>query len=165
MSSFLRPSTSLLESRLRELKIVVPDLETPAGLYSPAIRIGSTLVTSGQLPKSDGRLVYKGKLGREIDIETGKRAARLALVNALAAIKHHLGGAWKGLKRPLALRVAIASAVGFTEQAAVADAASELLLQLFGAAEGTHARFTWGAVELPLGACLELDLTVEIHPH
>ncbi len=152
-----------IETRLKELKIVVPELSAPVGLYVPAISIGNLIVTSGQLPKSDGRLDFKGKLGRELDVETGKRAARLALVNALAAVRHALGGSWQGFKRVVQLRVAVASTLGFNEQAAVADGASELLIKIFGDEKGSHARFAWGVIELPLGASVELELSVEVN--
>lgn len=150
-----------IDTRLKDLKIVVPDLEAPVGFYAPVVKVGTTLITSGQLPKTAGKIEYKGKLGKEIDIETGKRAARLALINALAAVKHGLGGKWAAFRRALYLRVAVASAPGFSDQAAVADGASDLLLKIFGPEHGAHARFTWGAIELPQGACIEIELTVE----
>jgi enamine deaminase RidA (YjgF/YER057c/UK114 family) len=151
-----------IDTRLKDLKIIVPDLEAPVGFYVPVIKTGTLLMTSGQLPKTAGKIEYKGKLGKEIDVETGKRAARLALINALAAVKVGLGGKWTGFRRVLSLKAAIASAPGFSDQAAVADGASELLLKIFGPLHGTHARFTWGAIELPQGACIEIELTVEM---
>jgi len=156
-------SLSLIESRLKDLKLIVPDLESPLGLYVPVVRTGNLLLTSGQLPKSAGKIEYRGKLGREFDVEAGKRAARLALVNALSAVKYGLKGEWSALRRAVSLRLAVASAVGFTDQAAVADAASDLLLKLLGAEHGAHARFTWGCLELPLGAAVELELVVEVN--
>lgn len=153
-----------IDERLKALKITVPDLEAAVGLYLPLVRAGALLVTSGQLPKTAGRLEFKGKLGRELDIEAGKRAARLALVNALAAVKHGLGGKWDDFRRVLHLRVAVASTLGFGDQPAVADAASELLIKIFGEEKGRHARFTWGAIELPLGASIELELMMEVKP-
>lgn len=152
----------MIEQKLKELKIQVPDLEAPLGFYVPVVQSGHLLITSGQLPRVAGRIDYKGKLGREFDIETGKRAVRLALVNALAAVKNGLGGNWAKFKRVVTLRVAVASTLGFNDQAAVADGASELLVKIFGEEAGRHARFTWGCIELPMGACVELELTVEI---
>lgn len=151
-----------IDTQLAQLKIIVPELEAPVGCYLPVVRSGSLLITSGQLPKTAGRLDFKGKLGRELDVETGKRAARLALVNALAAVKYGLGGSWDGFRRVIQLRLAVACTLAFVDHAAVADGASELLVKIFGEEKGRHARFTWGAIELPLGASVELELTVEV---
>lgn len=160
----LTPSTASaqIEQRLKELKIIIPELEPPVGLYLPVVKTGSLLITSGQLPKQAGKLEYKGRLGKDLDVETGKRAARLALVNALAAVKYGLNGNWAVFRRVVEMRVAVLSVPGFTDQSAVADGASETLVKVFGEEAGRHARFTWGVIELPLGASVELALTVEV---
>ncbi|MBI1909785.1 MAG: RidA family protein [Deltaproteobacteria bacterium] len=148
-----------IDQRLLELQITLPEVQS-AGLYQPAVRSGNLLFVSGQLPRSEGKIAFKGKLGQEVNLESGRRGARVAMINALAVIKGELGTLDK-VKQVLRLTGYVASATGFTDQPKVMDGASELLVELFGNA-GRHSRAAVGVAELPLGACVEVDLILEI---
>lgn len=104
-----------------------------------------------------------GKLGKELTVEQGQETARITLLNALAVIKAELGSLDK-VARIVRIGVHVASAEGFTQQSAVANGASDLLVQIFGEA-GRHARLALGAAELPLNAPVELEMIVQIKPN
>jgi enamine deaminase RidA (YjgF/YER057c/UK114 family) len=118
------------------------------------------LFLSGILPMKDGKPAWTGKLGRELTLEQGADAARLACLNALAVIKTELG-TLDAVKRIVRLGGHVASIEGFVQQPAVVNGASDLLVSIFGDA-GRHARLALGAYELPLGAAIELELIVEV---
>ena len=146
-------------SRLAELRLVLPPVATPAGVYLPAVRSGSLVFTAGQIPLVDGVLAATGKLGAEIDTERGQELARTCVLNALAAVDGLVG--LDAVVRVVKLVGFVASAPGFTAQPAVLNGASELLGEVFGGA-GAHARSAVGVAELPLGAPVEVELVVEV---
>jgi enamine deaminase RidA (YjgF/YER057c/UK114 family) len=146
-------------ARLAGLGLVLPPVATPAGVYLPAVRSGSLVFTSGQLPLVDGVLAATGKLGAEIDTEQGRQLARTCALNALAAVDDLVG--LDAVVRVVKVVGFVASAPGFTAQPAVLNGASALLGELFGAA-GAHARSAVGVAELPLGAPVEVELIVEV---
>lgn len=150
-----------IEKRLKELKIVIPTLAKPVGLYVPAVQTGSLVYTSGQLPFADGRLTFKGRVGKEVTSDNAKRAAKIALTNALAAIRWVVKDLNK-IKKIIKLSGYVCSAIDFNDQPAVMNAASEMLLDIFGEQVGSHARLAIGCLELPMGSCVELDLIVEV---
>jgi enamine deaminase RidA (YjgF/YER057c/UK114 family) len=145
--------------RLAELRLALPPVATPAGVYLPAVRSGSLVFTAGQIPLVDGVLAATGKLGAEIDTEHGQQLARTCVLNALAAVDGLVG--LDTVARVVKVVGFVASAPGFTAQPAVLNGASELLSEVFGAA-GTHARSAVGVAELPLGAPVEVELIVEV---
>lgn len=147
-------------SRLAELGLTLPAVATPVGAYVPALREGTRVTTSGQLPLVAGALPLTGKLGAEVSPEQGKDLARTAVLNALAAAADAAGGldAITGISR---VCVFVASDPGFTGQAAVANGASELLGAVFGTA-GRHVRSAVGVAVLPLDAPVEVELTVTL---
>ncbi|HVV22148.1 MAG TPA: RidA family protein [Pseudonocardiaceae bacterium] len=145
--------------RLAELGITLPDVAKPVAAYVPAVRSGSHVYTSGQLPFVDGSLAATGKVGGEIAPEEAKRHARTCVLNALAAV-HSLVGI-DSVVRIVKVVGFVASAEGFTGQPAVVNGASELLGEVFGDA-GAHARSAVGVAELPLGAPVEVELVVEV---
>ena len=149
------------EKRARELKRPIPSLAKPVGLYKPAVRAGKLVHTSGQLPLSDNRLVHKGRLGQSVSLEHAQLAAKIALVNCLAAVKYEINDLNK-IKQIVRLNGFVSSSIDFYDQPKVLNAASELLLQIFGDQVGAHTRTAIGCLELPMGACCELDLIVEI---
>ncbi len=145
--------------RLRELHITLPSVATPAGAYIPARRSGSLVFTAGQLPLVDGTLAATGKVGAEVDADEAARLARICALNGLAAIDALVGlDAVTGVVKVVGF---VASAPGFTGQPAVINGASDLLGEVFGDA-GRHARSAVGVAELPLGAPVEVELTVEV---
>ena len=148
------------EARLAELKITLPPAPKPVATYVPAVRAGDLLFLSGTGPFKDGVIVYAGKLGKDLTVEQGYEAARLTLLNALAMVRQELGTLDR-VTRVVRLTGHVASAEGFTQQPAVLNGASDLLIQIFGEA-GRHARLALGAAELPLNMCIELELILQV---
>jgi len=148
------------EAKLKQLNIVLPAAPQPVASYIPAVRAGDLLFLSGTGPFKDGKIVFAGKLGRDLTVEQGYEAARLTVLNALAIVRKELGSLDRVLR---IVRVSghVASADGFTQQPAVINGASELLVEIFGEA-GRHARLALGAAELPLNMAIELELILEI---
>ena len=149
-----------IEPRLKELGIALPAAPKPVANYIPAVRAGDLLFTSGVLPMKEGRLAYEGKLGKELTVEQGREAARLAVLNALAVVKQELGSLDK-VARVVRLTGHVASAPGFVQQPAVLNGASDLLVAIFGEV-GRHTRAALGAAELPLNSPIELELIVQV---
>ena len=149
------------EARLAELKITLPPAPKPVATYIPAVRAGNLLFLSGTGPFKDGAIVYAGKLGKDLTVEQGYEAARLTLLNALAMVRQELGTLDR-VTRVVRLTGHVASAEGFTQQPAVINGASDLLVQIFGEA-GRHARLALGAAELPLNMAIELELILQVH--
>jgi len=147
------------EEKLRALGLELPPAPKPVGSYVPAVRSGNLVFVSGQLPMKDGELMTQGHVGGEVALDEARQCARQAALNALAAVAAELGGL-KHVARIVRVTGYVASAPGFTEQAKVLNAASELLAEVFGEA-GRHSRIAVGAAELPLGAPVELELVIE----
>jgi enamine deaminase RidA (YjgF/YER057c/UK114 family) len=148
------------ERRLDELGIVVPQLPPPVAAYVPAVKTGRVVYASGQTPTIDGALQVRGRLGEDVSVEEGQRAARLAALNCLAEVRALLGSL-DAVSRVLRLTGYVASAPGFGEQPYVMNGASELMEQIFGEA-GRHARSAIGVAELPFGAPVEVELIIEV---
>lgn len=148
------------EKKLQSLGLTLPSPPKPVATYVPAVRSGNLLFLSGMIPMVEGKMAMAGKLGKELTVEQGQQAARITLLNALAVIKAELGSLDQ-VRRIVRIGVHVASAEGFTQQPAVANGASDLLVQIFGDA-GRHARLALGAAELPLGAPVELEMIVEV---
>ncbi|HUS47339.1 MAG TPA: RidA family protein [Phycisphaerae bacterium] len=147
------------EQKLRELALELP-APRPIGAYLPSVRAGELVFTAGQIPMKDGKLIATGKVPTEVSMEAAQAAARQAAMNALAAVRAELG-TLDAVARIVRMNVYVNSAPGFTDQAKVANAASDLLVEIFGDA-GKHTRCAVGAAELPLNAPVELDLIAEI---
>jgi len=148
------------EAKLTELGITLPPAPKPVATYIPAVRAGELLFLSGTGPFKDGRIAFAGKLGRDLTVEQGCDAARLTLLNALAMVRQELG-TLDHVVRIVRLTGHVASAEGFTQQPAVINGASDLLVQIFGEA-GRHARLALGAAELPLNMCIEIELILQV---
>jgi enamine deaminase RidA (YjgF/YER057c/UK114 family) len=145
--------------RLAELGIILPAVAKPLAAYVPAVRTGTLVYTSGQLPLQAGDLTHIGKVGAEVTPEQAKVAARTCALNALAAIDALVG--IDAVIRVVKVVGFVASAPGFSGQPGVVNGASEVLGELFGAA-GAHARSAVGVSELPLDAPVEVELIVEV---
>lgn len=148
------------EQRLTELGLEIPVLPPPAASYVPAVQSGNLVFASGQTPTVAGKLVVAGKLGRDLTIEQGQEAARLAALNCLAEVRTFLGSL-DAVARVVKLTGYVASAPGFGEQPRVINGASQLMEEIFGSA-GRHARAALGVAELPAGAPVEIELVVEV---
>ena len=149
------------EDHLRRLGLSLPDPPKPVGAYVPAVRSGPFLFVSGMIPMISGEVIYKGRIGEALSLEQGQEAARLALLNALSVIREALGGLDR-IGRIVRLTGYVSSASGFTQQAQVLNAASGLLVEVFGET-GRHARSAIGAAVLPLDAAVELELIVTVN--
>jgi enamine deaminase RidA (YjgF/YER057c/UK114 family) len=148
------------DARLSELSITLPPAPKPVAAYIPAVRAGDLLFLSGTGPFKDGQIAFTGKLGKDLTVEQGYEAARLTLLNALAMVRQELGTLDR-VVRIVRLTGHVASAEGFTQQPAVINGASDLLVQIFGEA-GRHARLALGAAELPLNMAIELELILQV---
>ena len=148
------------ERRLQELGIQLPAPPTPLGIYVEAGQTGNLLFLTGMLP-TDGRGArFIGRVGVELDVEAGHKAARLAALNALAVARQHLGSLDK-VTRLVRLGVAVATPGDFREQPKVADGASELLQDVFGK-DKNPSRLVYGVASLPLGTPVELEVILEV---
>lgn len=150
---------SAVDERLAELGLTVPPVPAPVAVYVPAVRSGSYVYTSGQLPLRDGQLILTGKVGGEVSAEEAYDCARQCALNAIAAVKSQVE--LDSVVRVVKATVYIASTPDFTGQPGVANGASELFGAAFGDA-GSHARSAVGVPVLPLDAPVELDLIVEV---
>jgi enamine deaminase RidA (YjgF/YER057c/UK114 family) len=149
-----------IESIIIELGLMLPDTPKPVAAYIPAKQTGNLVFTAGQLPMVNGELISKGLLGQDVEIDEANKAARICTLNALAAIKGVIGDLDR-IKQIVRVVGYVASVPTFTQQPAVVNGASELLLEIFGE-NGKHARSAVGMAVLPLNASVEIELTVEI---
>jgi enamine deaminase RidA (YjgF/YER057c/UK114 family) len=149
-----------VEERLFELGLSVPEVVPPVAAYTPAVRTGSYVYTSGQLPMQSGALVATGKVGAEVSAEQAKELAAICALNAIAAVKSVVGDLEK-VVRIVKVVGFVASDPGFTGQPGVVNGASELLGAAFGDA-GVHARSAVGVAVLPLDAPVEVELVAEV---
>ncbi len=151
---------SKIEERLKDKNLTLPDTPKPVAAYIPAKQTGNLVFTAGQLPMVNGELISKGLLGQDVEIDEANRAARICTLNALAAIKGVIGDLDR-IKQIVRVVGYVASVPTFTQQPAVVNGASELLLEIFGE-NGKHARSAVGMAVLPLNASVEIELTVEV---
>jgi enamine deaminase RidA (YjgF/YER057c/UK114 family) len=151
---------SAVEERMRELGLGLPELRAPIGVYVGSVRVGNLLFVSGHGPVKDGELVFKGKLGVDLDLEQGREAARLVMLNALRTVKEAIGDLDR-VKRFVKLLGFVNSGERFTEQPKVIDGASQLIVDIFGE-RGQHARSAVGMYELPFGISVEIEMIVEL---
>jgi enamine deaminase RidA (YjgF/YER057c/UK114 family) len=148
------------EQRLRELGIRLPAPPEPFGTYAEAVQTGNLLFLTGMLP-TEGRVAkFIGRVGAELDVEAGRKAAYLAALNVLAVAKEHLGSLDK-VSRIVRLGVSVATSGDVRDQPKVADAASELLQSIFGENKNP-CRLVYGVASLPLGTPVELEVIFEV---
>jgi enamine deaminase RidA (YjgF/YER057c/UK114 family) len=148
------------EERLADLGLTVPEVARPVAVYVPAVRTGSYVYTSGQLPMVAGQLAATGKVGAEVTPEAAKDLARICALNALAAVRSEVGDL-SAVTRVVKVVGFVASTPEFTGQPGVVNGASELLGAVFGDA-GVHARSAVGVASLPLDAPVEVEIVVEV---
>lgn len=149
-----------IEKRIEELGIKLPASSPPGAMYVPVKQVGNVLFISGQVPFVNGELAYAGKVGEERTLEEGQQAARVCIINMLAAVKDYLGDLDK-VKNVVKLQAFVNSKVGFDKQHIVVNAASELLYDVFGEI-GRHARTAVGTNQLPMDATVEIEAIFEI---
>ncbi|MCM3504473.1 MULTISPECIES: RidA family protein [unclassified Curtobacterium] len=146
--------------RLAELGLTIPEVAAPVAAYVPAVLTGQYVYTAGQLPFVDGALSVTGKVGAAVDADAATAQARVAALNALAAVQS-VAGSLDRVARVVKVTVFVASDPSFTGQPAVANGASTLVGEVFGDA-GVHARSAVGVAVLPLDAPVEVELVVEL---
>ena len=148
------------EQRLRELGIKLPAPPGPFGTYVEAVQTGNLLFLTGMLPTEGREAKFVGRVGADLDVEAARKAARLAALNALAVARKHLGSLDK-VSRTVRLGVSVATSGDVRDQPKVADAASELLQDVFGK-EKNSCRSVYGVASLPLGTPVELEIIFEV---
>ena len=146
--------------RLAALGLTLPPVAPPVAAYVPAVRTGTYVYTSGQLPTVNGKLPAVGKVGDEVSAQDAAGMARTCALNALAAAASAAGGL-EAIRRIVKVTGFVASAPGFGGQAQVINGASELLIEVFGE-DGKHSRSAIGVAELPLNAPVEVELIAEV---
>ncbi len=153
-----RPASA--EQRLKELGIELPAPPEPFGTYAEAVQTGNLLFLTGMLPTEGRGAKFIGRVGAELDVETGRKAAHLAALNGLAVARKHLGSLDK-VTRIVRLGVSVATVGDVREHPKVADGASELLQDVFGR-DKNPSRLVYGVASLPLGTPVELELIFEV---
>ncbi|EPZ53111.1 RidA family protein [Alicyclobacillus acidoterrestris] len=150
----------LVSERLKQLGITLPPPPKVVAAYVPAITVHDLVYTSGNDCRVNGELMYKGKVGLDLTLEEGQRAARQTTINLLAVLQEHLGSLDK-IERIVKLLGFVNSAPGFVEQPHVMNGASMLLEDIFGA-KGKHARSALAAPELPFNTPVEIEMIVQL---
>ena len=146
--------------KLSSLGITLPPVAAPAAAYVPFVRTGNLVFLSGHIAKKDGK-VWAGQLGVNITTEEGKQAARAIAIDLLGTL-HAAVGDLNKVKRIVKVMSLVNSVGTFTEQHLVTNGASELFAEVFGAEKGSHARSAFGVAQVPMGACVEIDLVAEV---
>jgi len=146
--------------KLNELNITLPPVATPAAAYVPYMQTGNLVFLSGHIARRDGK-PWVGQLGRDTTTEQGQAAARAIAIDLLGTLHEATGGNLNRVKRIVKVLSLVNSTGDYTEQHLVTNGASGLLGQVFGEA-GKHARSAFGVAQLPMGACVEIELIAEI---
>ena len=146
--------------RLEALNITLPEVATPAAAYLPYVQTGKLVFLSGHLAKKDGKVIV-GQLGKNMTTEEGKAAARAVAIDLMGTLQAAVGDLGK-VRRIVKVMSLVNSTGDFTEQHLVTNGCSELLGEVFGDA-GKHARSAFGVAQIPLGACVEIELIAELH--
>ena len=145
--------------RLAQLGITLPPVATPAAAYVPFVRTGNLVFISGHIAKRDGK-AWVGQLGRDMVTATGKHAARAIAIDLLGTLQAAVGDL-NSVERIVKVMSLVNSTPDFTEQHLVTNGCSELLAEVFGA-KGAHARSAFGVAQIPMGACVEIELIAQV---
>ena len=148
-----------IDDKLKQLGITLPPVATPAAAYVPFVQTGNLVFLSGHIAKRDGK-PWVGQLGKTMATEEGKAAARAIAIDLMGTLKAAVGDLGR-VKRIVKLMSLVNSTPDFTEQHLVTNGASELFGQVFGD-KGSHARSAFGVAQIPMGACVEIELIAEI---
>ena len=149
----------MIEDRLRELSIELPTPPSPAGSYIPVVTAGSLAFVSGQITIKDGKVIFEGKVPEQQSLESARDAAKICIINGLAQLKANLGSLDK-IRKFVRISGFVNSSPNFTEQPKVINAASDLLVEVFGDM-AKHSRIAVGVASLPLNSTVEIDMVVE----
>jgi len=149
----------MIEEKLKESGITLPIPPNPAGSYVPVVTTGNLAYVSGQIPVKDGKIVFSGKVPVEQSIESAQEAAKLCMINCLSQLNSHLG-TLEGITKIIKISGFINSSSDFTEHPKIINAASDLLVEIFGDM-AKHSRIAVGVASLPLNSTVEIDMVVE----
>jgi enamine deaminase RidA (YjgF/YER057c/UK114 family) len=149
-----------IQDKLNALNITLPAVSTPAAAYVPFVQTGNLVFISGHIAKKDGK-PWVGQLGKNITTEEGKAAARAIAIDLMGTLQAACGGDLGRVQRIVKVMSLVNSTPDFTEQHLVTNGCSELLGEVFGAA-GAHARSAFGVAQIPLGACVEIELIAQL---
>ena len=152
-------NTHPVYAKLQSLGITLPEVATPAAAYLPFVRTGNLVFLSGHLAKRDGQVIV-GQLGKNVTTDEGKLAARLIAIDLMGTLHAAVGDLGK-VRRIVKVMSLVNSTGDFTEHHLVTNGCSELLVEVFGDA-GKHARSAFGVAQIPLGACVEIELIAEV---
>lgn len=148
------------QQKLEQLGITLPPVSVPAAAYVPFVRSGNLVFLSGHIARKDGK-PWAGQLGGAISTADGQAAARAIGIDLLGTLSAALDGDLSRVRRIVKLMALVNSAPGYTEQHLVANGCSELLAEVFGD-RGAHARSAFGVAQIPMGACVEIELIAEV---
>ncbi len=151
-----------IENKLKQMGIEIKEASSPVAAYVNCVRSGQLLFISGKLPVKDGKILYKGKVGKNLSVEEAQKAAELCIIEILSVVKAEISDLDK-IKKIVKITGYIQSADDFYEQHLVLNGASNLLLEIFGREKGTHSRAALGMNALPLNSAIEIDAVVEIY--
>jgi len=147
--------------QIKALNIELPAPATPAAAYVPYVQSGNLVFLSGHIARRNGK-PWVGQLGRDMPTAQGQQAARAIAVELLGTLQHAAGGDLRRVRRIVKLMCLVNSSSDFTEQHLVANGCSELLGQVFGPVVGAHARSAFGVAQIPMGACVEIEMIAEL---
>ncbi len=153
--------SGIIEQRLAELGIDLPEAAAPAANYVPFVVTGNLVFVSGQIPMREGKLIYTGKVGADLSLEDGQQAARLVGMNIIAQVRAACDGDLDRVRRCVKLGGFVNSTSDFHQHPQVINGASDLMVEVFGDA-GRHARFALGSNALPFNVAVEIDAVFEI---
>ena len=151
----------LFDENIKNLGLNIPELPKALANYVPFKIVGKTMYISGQAPVRNGEMIYKGKVGSDITIEEGIEAAKLCVINIIAAVKTGLEGDWNKLDSFVKLTGFVNCQDSFTDQPKLINGASDMLVEIFGD-QGRHARVAVGSNALPLGISVEIDAIIQL---
>jgi len=149
----------MIEEKLKELGIEMPTPPSPAGSYIPVVTTGNLAFVSGQIPMKEGKVIFEGKVPEKQSLDSARDAAKICIINGLAQLKANLGSLDK-ITKFVRISGFINSNPDFTEQPKVINAASDLLVEIFGDM-AKHSRIAVGVASLPLNSTVEIDMIVE----
>jgi len=150
----------MIEERLKELSIEIPIPPSPAGSYIPIVTTGNLAFVSGQIPMKEGKVVFEGKVPETQSVDSARDAAKICIINGLAQLKANLGSLDK-ITKFVRISGFVNSSPNFAEQPKVINAASDLLVEIFGDM-AKHSRIAVGVANLPLNSTVEIDMIVEV---